>query len=183
MAFKIYTKTGDKGSTSLIGGTKVSKSDIRIDAYGAVDELNAHIGLCRDVLADEQTREALFTIQNNLFVIGSQLACDPEKKTGMSIPELPLTAIQILESAIDRMEGNLPPLKNFILPGGHVHISYIHIARTVCRRAERHCVRLAENAPPPPAIIPYLNRLSDYLFVLARYTGQLYNIEDIPWKQ
>jgi len=183
LAFRIYTKTGDKGYTSLIGGRKVSKADIRIDAYGTVDELNAHMGLCRDTLKDEKSRQTLLRIQHHLFVVGAQLAADPEKDIKMELPVLGKTEVVLLENEIDRMDELLPPLKSFILPGGHPHISYIHIARTVCRRAERCTVLLAEHAPVSSEIPQYLNRLSDYLFVLARYTGMLYKVDDIPWEK
>lgn len=183
MALKIYTKTGDKGSTSLIGGTRVSKSDLRIEAYGTVDELNAHIGFCRDLLTDEQSRKVLQDIQWQLFSIGAALACDPEKETRMQIPEVRESDITLLEQEIDRMNGELPPLKHFILPGGHTSISALHIARCVCRRAERCSVRLeAESGKVEPLILIYLNRLSDYLFVLARFSGHLQKVEDILWK-
>ncbi|MFT3747061.1 MAG: cob(I)yrinic acid a,c-diamide adenosyltransferase [Agriterribacter sp.] len=181
MAIKIYTKTGDKGSTSLIGGTKVPKSHLRIETYGTADELNAHIGLCRDMLSDNISRDTLQKIQNDLFVIGSLLACDPQKEIKMALPELAESNINLLEKEIDRMEGVLPAMKYFILPGGHIIISQLHIARCVCRRAERCCVQLDEASPVNPLVLKYLNRLSDYLFVLARYTGHLNNIEDIPW--
>ena len=183
MSFKIYTKTGDKGTTSLIGGTKVPKSHLRIEAYGTVDELNSHIGLCKDMLADEQSRKVLQQIQWQLFSIGAALACDPAKETKMHIPDIHESDISFMGGEIDWMNEALPPLKNFILPGGHSTVSFLHIARCVCRRAERCCVRLeAENERPAPLILIYLNRLSDYLFVLARYTGHLLKIEDIPWK-
>ena len=180
---KIYTKTGDKGTTSLIGGTKVSKSHLRIEAYGTVDELNSYIGLCRDILTDENSIAVLQEIQDRLFTIGSALACDPEKETKMKIPDLKEADISLLEKGIDQMNDRLPDVKSFILPGGHPSISHLHIARCVCRRAERCCVRLeSENNEVELLIIKYLNRLSDYLFVLARYTGHLRNIADIPWK-
>ncbi|MGE9312714.1 cob(I)yrinic acid a,c-diamide adenosyltransferase [Niabella sp. CJ426] len=182
MAFKIYTKTGDQGKTSLIGGTKVSKADLRIESYGTVDELNSYVGLCKDLLQDEAGITTLQEIQDRLFTIGAELACDPDKVTKVSIPDLHETDIEVLEKEIDRMELKLEPLKTFILPGGHPSISYIHIARTVCRRAERCCVRLANETTVAPIIIKYLNRLSDYLFVLARYSGHLLNVADIPWK-
>ncbi len=183
MSFKIYTKTGDKGTTSLIGGTKVLKSHTRIEAYGTVDELNSHIGLCKDVLTDEQSRKALQHIQWQLFSIGAALACDPAKETKMHIPDIHEADISFMEQEIDRMNEAMPPLKHFILPGGHSTISFLHIARCVCRRAERCCVRLeAEDEKIAPLILIYLNRLSDYLFVLARYAGHLLKIEDIPWK-
>ncbi len=183
MAFKIYTKTGDKGTTSLIGGTKVSKSHLRIEAYGTVDELNSYIGLCRDMVSDEQTRKILLETQDRLFTVGAALACDPEKEPKMKIPDLKESDITILENEIDRMNDELPPMKSFILPGGHVAVSQLHIARCVCRRAERCCVRLGEeNHETVPIVQKYLNRLSDYLFVLARYTAQLAGAEEIPWK-
>ncbi|MBL7739560.1 MAG: cob(I)yrinic acid a,c-diamide adenosyltransferase [Chitinophagaceae bacterium] len=183
MALKIYTKTGDKGTTSLIGGTKVSKSHLRIEAYGTVDELNSHIGLCRDLSADEKVRSLLQEIQDRLFTIGSSLACDPVKEPKMRIPDLKEEDVTLLENEIDRMNESLEPMKSFILPGGHVAVSQVHIARCVCRRAERCCVRLeSEGTGVESVIIKYLNRLSDYLFVLARYTTHLLKAEEIPWK-
>ncbi|MBL7741952.1 MAG: cob(I)yrinic acid a,c-diamide adenosyltransferase [Chitinophagaceae bacterium] len=183
MATKIYTKTGDKGTTSLIGGTKVPKSHLRIEAYGTVDELNSYIGLCRDLLTDERTRHILHEIQDRLFTIGSSLACDPVKELKMRIPDLKEEDVTLLENEIDRMNESLEPMKSFILPGGHNTVSQIHIARCVCRRAERCCVRLElESLEMEAVIIKYLNRLSDYLFVLARYTAYLLKAEEIPWK-
>ncbi len=183
MAMKIYTKTGDKGSTSLIGGTKVPKSHLRIEAYGTIDELNSFIGLCRDHLTDEHARTILKDTQDRLFVIGAALACDPEKETKMAIPDLKEEDVTVLEKEIDTMNETLPPMKFFVLPGGHPTVSELHIARCVCRRAERCCVRLElENHPIEPVILQYLNRLSDYLFVLARYTAHLLQVEEIPWK-
>jgi cob(I)alamin adenosyltransferase len=183
MAFKIYTKTGDKGTTSLIGGTKVAKSHLRIEAYGTVDELNSYVGLCRDLIADEQSRTVLQEVQDRLFTIGSALACDPEKEPKMQIPDLEEKDVVLLEKEMDRMDQSLAPMKNFILPGGHVTVSHIHIARCVCRRAERCCVRLEmEGNELEPVIIKYINRLSDYLFVLARYASQLLKVEEIRWK-
>ena len=183
MAIKIYTKTGDDGTTSLIGGTKVPKSHLRIEAYGTVDELNSYIGLCRDLLTDDQGKNTLLEVQDRLFTIGSSLACDPIKEPKMRIPDLKETDVELLEKEIDRMNGSIPPMKNFILPGGHIEKTQIHIARCVCRRAERCCVRLElENHEVENIIIKYLNRLSDYLFVLSRYTGHQLNVEEIPWK-
>lgn len=180
---KIYTKVGDKGTTSLIGGTKVPKSHLRIEAYGTIDELNSHIGLSRDLLTDEKTRELLLEIQDRLFTIGSSLACDPIKEPKMRIPDLKDTDVALLENEIDRMNELLAPMKNFILPGGHATVSSLHIARCVCRRAERCCVRLElESLEVEPVILQYLNRLSDYLFVLARYAGYLLNVAEIAWK-
>ncbi|MEP7375655.1 MAG: cob(I)yrinic acid a,c-diamide adenosyltransferase [Chitinophagaceae bacterium] len=180
---KIYTKTGDKGTTSLIGGTKVSKSHLRIEAYGTVDELNSYIGLCKDLLENENSKFVLQEIQDRLFTIGSALACDQEKETKMKIPDLKEADIVLLEKEIDKMNDILPAMKSFILPGGHPSISHLHIARCVCRRAERCSVRIEpEKNEAESIIIKYLNRLSDYLFILARYTGHLLNIPDIPWK-
>ena len=183
MSLKIYTKTGDKGTTSLIGGTKVPKSHLRIEAYGTVDELNSYIGLCRDVINDGQSRDVLQEIQDRLFTIGSSLACDPEKETKMKIPDLKEADIALLEKEIDRMNEILPPMKSFILPGGHATVSHIHIARCICRRAERCCVRLeSEKEEIELIIIKYLNRLSDYLFVLARFISHQLGADEIPWK-
>src|SRR5258705_2803195 len=183
MALKIYTKTGDKGTTSLIGGTKVPKSHVRIEAYGTVDELNSYIGLCKDLLDDPSGRAILQEIQDRLFTIGSSLACDPEKEPKMKIPDLKEEDISLLEKEIDRMNEILPPMKSFILPGGHPTDSHLHIARCICRRAERCCVRLElEKEELESIIIKYLNRLSDHLFVLARYTSHQLKAEEIPWK-
>jgi cob(I)alamin adenosyltransferase len=183
MALKIYTKTGDKGTTSLIGGTKVPKSHLRIEAYGTVDELNSHIGLCRDLLTDELNRSILQEIQDRLFTIGSSLACDPIKEPKMRIPDLKEEDVVLLEKEIDKMNEVLAPMKSFILPGGHATISQIHITRCVCRRAERCCVRLElESLEVEQVILKYLNRLSDYLFVLARYAAHLLNTQEIAWK-
>ena len=183
MAFRIYTKTGDKGNTSLIGGTKVAKSHIRIESYGTIDELNSFIGLSTDQLTQDHSRKMLREIQDRLFTIGSSLACDPEKEPGMKIPDLKKEDIILLEKEIDQMDEQLPAMKNFIIPGGHPAISTLHIARCVCRRAERICVLMQEEQLfVDPLVIQYLNRLSDYLFVLARFTGHLMQIEEIPWK-
>jgi cob(I)alamin adenosyltransferase len=183
MAFKIYTKTGDLGSTSLIGGTKVPKSHIRIESYGTVDELNSYIGLCNDHISHEPSNLVLREIQDRLFTIGSSLACDPEKEPLMKIPDLKDTDTALLESEIDRMTDLLPTMKSFILPGGHPAVSTLHIARCVCRRAERICVHMQqENIFVDPLVIKYLNRLSDYLFVLARFIGQELKVAEIPWK-
>lgn len=183
MAMKIYTRTGDKGTTSLIGGTKVPKSHLRIEAYGTVDELNSHIGLCLDMLTDEASRQLLRVVQDRLFTIGSSLACDPVKEPRMRIPDLKEEDITLLEKEMDKMNEALPEMKHFILPGGHVTVSQLHIARCVCRRAERCVVRLEmEDQEVDNIIIRYLNRLSDYLFVLGRYAGMLLNAEEIPWR-
>lgn len=183
MAFKIYTKTGDKGKTSLIGGTKVPKSHYRIESYGTIDELNSYIGLVKDLLHPILQSSTLPEIQDRLFTIGSALACDPQKETPLKIPDLKPADILLLEAEMDQMDKSLEPMKSFILPGGHPTISTIHIARCVCRRAERLCVQLKEiGEQVDPLILQYLNRLSDYLFVLARYTGHLLAVPDIPWK-
>ncbi|MEO6315900.1 MAG: cob(I)yrinic acid a,c-diamide adenosyltransferase [Chitinophagaceae bacterium] len=184
MASKIYTKTGDKGTTSLIGGTKVPKSHVRIDAYGTIDELNSYIGLCRDLLQDEQSRKILLEIQDRLFTIGAALACDPVKEPKMRMPDLKETDVILLENEMDRMNESVEPMKFFILPGGHPVLSHLHIARCICRRAERCCVRLQLELGDAlePVIIQYVNRLSDYLFVLVRYTGHLLQVAEIPWK-
>ena len=183
MALKIYTKTGDKGKTTLIGGTRVAKSNIRIGAYGTIDELNSFIGLAGDHCHDQHSKNLIKEIQDRLFTIGSALACDPDKEQKLKIPDLKETDIKLLEEEIDKMNESLPAMKNFILPGGHVAVSTIHIARCVCRRAERECVNMQEqNLFVEPLIIQYLNRLSDYLFVLARYTGHQLQVQEIAWK-
>ncbi len=183
MAIKIYTKTGDQGKTSLIGGTKVAKSNIRIEAYGTIDELNSFIGLTADHLTHQPSKEILKEIQDRLFTIGSSLACDPDKEPSLKIPDLKETDITLLEKEIDKMNEELAPMKSFVLPGGHVAVSITHVTRCVCRRAERLCVNMQEHQLfVEPLIIKYLNRLSDYLFVLARYAGHLVGVEDIPWK-
>lgn len=182
MAFKIYTKTGDKGKTSLIGGTKVPKSHLRIESYGTVDELNSYIGLVNDHLHHPHLKIMLKEIQDRLFTVGAALACDPEKELKMSIPDLKEEDIQLLENEIDSMTAELPEMKHFILPGGHIAVSTAHVARCVCRRAERICVAMTEQEMPvEPLVIKYLNRLSDYLFVLARYAGHVFQVPEIPW--
>lgn len=181
MAFRIYTKTGDKGQTSLIGGTRLPKHHIRIEAYGTVDELNSHIGLLRDVISQEATAALLIHIQDRLFTIGSHLAADPEKNK-MQLPPIFEEDVVALEKAIDEMDAQVPPMKSFVLPGGHVHVSYCHIARCVCRRAERAVMRLAENEPVEEIHGKYLNRLSDYLFMLSRWLVQELKANEIPWK-
>ena len=183
MALKIYTKTGDLGTTSLIGGTKVPKSHLRIESYGTVDELNSYIGLVIDLIEDEAMRTMLKEIQDRLFTIGSSLACDPEKEPRMNIPDLKEADIVLLENEIDTMNGFLVPMKYFILPGGHPAVSTIHVARCVCRRTERLCVHMQEHSLfVEPLVIKYINRLSDYLFVLARYQGHLLGVAEIAWK-
>ena len=183
MAIKIYTKTGDLGKTSLIGGTKVPKSHIRIDTYGTVDELNSWIGVVSDYTPDEHIKAVLKEIQDRLFTVGSSLACDPEKEPLMKIPDLKESDIEFLEKEMDAMNEELPAMKFFVLPGGHLAISQSHVARCVCRRAERCCVNMQEqDIFVDPLVIKYLNRLSDYLFVLSRYLGHQMGVAEIPWK-
>jgi len=183
MAMKIYTKTGDDGTTSLIGGTKVPKSHLRIEAYGTIDELNSHIGLCKDLLKDKHGIKILNEVQDRLFTIGSSLACDPIKEPKMRIPDLKEKDVELLEKEMDKMNDAIPVMKSFILPGGDTTISQLHITRCVCRRAERCCVRLElESLEVEPMIIKYLNRLSDYLFILSRFISHQLKVVEIPWK-
>lgn len=179
MAFKIYTKTGDTGDTGLFGGKRLPKNHIRIESYGTVDELNAYIGMLRDLVHTEHQKNILKEIQDRLFTIGSNLASDPEKK--MSTPDVKDSDVELLEKEMDKMDEHLPPLKNFVLPGGHPTVSYCHIARTICRRAERTVVALHHNEKVEEIIIRYLNRLSDYLFVLGRQLTRDLKAEEIPW--
>jgi cob(I)alamin adenosyltransferase len=184
---KIYTKTGDKGTTALFGGTRVPKHHIRIESYGTVDELNSYIGLLRDQKIDARSKELLIHIQDRLFTLGAILATDPEKailKTGkerLNIPKVTEEDITLLETEMDIMNDSLPPMTNFILPGGHTTVSYCHIARCVCRRAERLATLLNEHEPIDKHVLMYLNRLSDYLFVLARKLTYLLEAEEIKW--
>lgn len=177
---KIYTKTGDKGETSLLGGARVPKYHLRIEAYGTVDELNSHMGLIRDQDMEKETKEFLIQIQDNLFVIGSHLAKEPGKDK-VKIPAITEDMIVELEKNMDEMNESLPDMKFFVLPGGHPTVSMCHIARCVCRRAERVCVHLGYNSEVDPIITKYLNRLSDYLFVLSRKFTQDLNAKEIPW--
>lgn len=178
---KIYTKTGDKGKTSLIGGTRVSKHHIRIESYGTVDELNSHIGLIKDQDIKQHHKNTLGEIQDRLFTIGSSLASDPDKSK-MKVPDLKEEDITLLEQEMDKMNEELPEMRSFILPGGHTTVSYCHIARCVCRRAERNTIKLSETDFVSDLVIKYLNRLSDYLFVLARKCSHDLGVEEIPWK-
>lgn len=175
---KIYTKTGDRGSTSLVGGTRVSKADDKIDAYGTVDELNAWIGVLRDHSDANQTA-SWQTIQDRLFTIGSLLASEPDQTKKM-LPDLRESDVVQLEYWMDAME--LPPLRAFVLPGGHLPSSFAHVARTVCRRAERAVIRLEQQEEIHPQIIPYLNRLSDYLFMISRAWKVSANQPEVTWK-
>ena len=178
---KIYTKTGDDGTTGLLGGTRLPKSANRIEAYGNVDELNSWIGLLRDQPVNAPKRDLLKAVQDRLFTIGSTLARAPEKST-MKIPDLNQADIDLLEQEMDAMDAELPELRSFILPGGHQAVSYGHIARCVCRRTERQIIRLAQNSYVAPLVIQYVNRLSDYLFVLSRYMGKQLNAEEVTWQ-
>ena len=183
MASKIYTKTGDAGKTSLIGGTKVSKSHLRIETYGTTDELNSYIGLVSDLVTDDYSKVILKEIQDRLFTIGSSLACDPHKEPLMKIPDLKEADVELLEREMDKMNESLPAMKFFILPGGHPAVSTTHVARCVCRRAERLCVNMQEHELfVDPLVIKYINRLSDYLFVLSRYIGLLLKVEEVAWR-
>lgn len=177
---KIYTKTGDKGTTGLIGGTRVPKHHIRIESYGTADELNSVIGMLMDQLSGNEAVDTLLKVQDRLFTIGSHLASDPVKSK-MQLPELREADVTLLEEEIDRMNTTLPELRNFILPGGDTAASWCHIARCVCRRCERLVTQLAENEQVNPLIIIYLNRLSDYLFVLGRKVLTDKGINEKPW--
>jgi len=181
MAFRVYTKTGDKGQTSLIGGTRLPKHHIRIEAYGTVDELNSFVGLIRDQEIDSHTKTILIEIQDRLFTLGSLLAADPVKSK-MKLPEIKEEDIVLLEKEIDKMDDVLPEMKHFVLPGGHTTVSYCHLARCVCRRAERATLKLAENEKVDEILYKYLNRLSDYLFVLSRKLAMDLKADEIPWK-
>lgn len=178
---KIYTKRGDTGETSLLGGTRVLKSNIRIETYGTVDELNSWIGLIRDQSMENHYKEILIQIQDRLFTIGSHLASDPIKSKA-KIPGLNEENILLLEKEIDVMNEVLPEMRSFVLPGGHSTISYCHIARCVCRRAERHAVLLSQSELVEPIVIKYLNRLSDYLFMLSRKLTHDLKAIETPWK-
>jgi cob(I)alamin adenosyltransferase len=178
---KIYTKKGDKGTTALFGGKRLPKSHLKIDAYGTVDELNAHIGLLRDTINNNDVFSLLLEIQDRLFTIGAHLATDAEKKDKLSLPILHIEDIELLEKAIDKMNENIPPMRAFVLPGGHPTVSYCHIARCVCRRAERKVVALSLEENVDELILSYLNRLSDYLFVLSRKLSIDLKANEIEW--
>lgn len=178
---KIYTKTGDKGLTSLFGGKRVPKHHLRIEAYGTVDELNSYIGLIRDQKIDSDTFNVLIEIQDRLFTLGSMLATEPGNNK-VKVPQLFEKDIVLLENEIDKMNETLSEMRSFVLPGGHQTVSFCHLARCVCRRAERLAVHLAEVETVPEIIVKYLNRLSDYLFVLSRKLTQDNNAKEIPWK-
>ncbi|SDW72639.1 cob(I)alamin adenosyltransferase [Lutibacter oricola] len=184
---KIYTKTGDKGQTSLFGGTRVPKHHIRIEAYGTVDELNSYLGLIKDQPMDEHTKNLLLKIQHELFTLGAMLATPADKqilkngKERLNIEKLNDASITLLENEIDKINENIPPMTHFVLPGGHTTVSYCHIARCVCRRAERIASQLNEQEEISNHIVMYLNRLSDYIFVLARKLTYDNNAEEIKW--
>lgn len=178
---KIYTKTGDKGTTALFGGKRVSKADLRIETYGTVDELNSYIGLLRDQEVNASRKNILVEIQDRLFTVGSILATEPGN-TKVKVPSLSASDITFLEKEIDGMEALLPPMKSFVLPGGHQSVSFCHVTRTVCRRAERLVIALDSQEKVDPLIIQYLNRLSDYLFVLSRKMTSELGAEETPWK-
>ncbi len=181
MAFRIYTKTGDTGETGLYGGTRLPKFHVRIEAYGSVDELNAHVGYLFESVSDTSVRDLLEHVQNNLFTIGGMLALDPAKS--LSVPQISEGDIARLETAIDAMEEDLPEIKQFILPSGHITGALAHVVRTVCRRCERDVVALHEHEPVNPLILQYLNRLADYFFVVARYLNMLAGARERPWQQ
>ena len=178
---KIYTKTGDNGQTSLVGGTRISKTELRIEAYGTVDELNSYVGLLRDQEINNNRKDILKEIQDRLFTIGSILASEPEQ-TKKRIPDLHESDIELLEKQMDEMDESLEPKRFFILPGGHQSVSFGHLARTVCRRAERVVLKLAQTSEVDELVIKYLNRLSDYLFVLCRMMIKDLHVEEISWK-
>lgn len=178
---KVYTKTGDLGETSLLGGTRVSKADLQIESYGTIDELNAFIGLIRDQIKDESNRKELIEVQDRLFTIGSHLAND-KTKSEIQIPTILEEDIIRLEKDIDQLDKCIPPMRAFVLPGGHTTVSYTHIARCVCRRAERQVIRLNQSWDVDPIIIKYLNRLSDYLFILGRSLSKSLGANEIEWQ-
>jgi cob(I)alamin adenosyltransferase len=184
---KVYTKTGDQGTTALFGGTRVPKHHIRIDSYGTVDELNSHIGLIRDQDINPHYKDVLIDIQDKLFTVGAILATDPEKailksgKERLNIPKISDENILYLEQEMDAMDAELPQMTHFVLPGGHQTVSFCHIARCVCRRAERLATALNDIEPFESNTLKYLNRLSDYLFVLARKLSQDLQAEEVKW--
>jgi cob(I)alamin adenosyltransferase len=177
---KIYTKKGDKGETSLIGGDRVKKHHIRIEAYGTIDELNSYIGILRSFADEQINAPVLSEVQDRLFTIGSLLASAPGSK--MIVPDLHDSDISLLEVSIDKMHEELPELKSFVLPAGSREIAHCHVARCICRRAERLIVHLSEDQEIDPNILQYINRLSDYLFVVGRYTAKVQGVEEVSWK-
>lgn len=179
---KVYTKTGDKGKTSLFGGKRVLKNDLQIESYGNVDELNSWIGVLRDSSSNTVEKDFIVEIQENLFTIGSYLATDAAKKEKLSLPQVSESWITALEVAMDKMDENLPSMQFFVLPGGHISVSHCHVARTVCRRAERSIVALLSEDEDIDFAKRYVNRLSDYLFVLSRKWAIDFGADEIPWK-
>ncbi len=177
---KIYTKTGDQGMTSLVGGTRVSKANLRIDTYGTVDELNAYVGLVRDQPVNEARRGLLKEIQDRLFTIGAILASEPDQ-TKKQLPDLHEADLKLLEDEMDAISEIVPPLRVFVLPGGHQSVSFCHVARTVCRRAERLVIALNSTEPTDELVVKYLNRLSDYLFMLSRLMTHELGSEEVAW--
>jgi cob(I)alamin adenosyltransferase len=184
---KIYTKTGDKGTTGLVGGKRLPKHDLRIECYGTIDELNSYLGLIRDQEISKNHKTTLLEIQNQLFVIGSLLATDPKllkddtERKRFGINFLNPEAITFLETEIDAINRELPPMTHFILPGGHQTVSFCHIARCICRRAERTISKLSIEQPTQPEVLIYLNRLSDFIFVMARKLSKELKVEEIKW--
>ncbi|MEZ4720441.1 MAG: cob(I)yrinic acid a,c-diamide adenosyltransferase [Flavobacteriales bacterium] len=177
---KIYTRKGDDGTTGLLGGTRLPKDDLRIESYGTVDELNSFIGMLRDHVVSAAIDSELIQIQEELFTIGSHLAADPEKNK-MQLPEIEENWILRMENSMDEMDRHLPEMKFFVLPGGHPAVSAAHVCRSVCRRAERRCIALASESEVDDKVIKYLNRLSDYFFVLSRQLTVDFGAEEIPW--
>ncbi len=181
---KIYTKTGDRGETGLFGGQRVQKNNTRIQAYGTVDELNAFIGVLCDSTEDQWIKTHLINIQHRLFSLGAYLATPPkEEKASLEVPDVFQEDIEVLEKEMDRMDAALEPLRNFILPGGHLQVSFAHLARTVCRRAEREVITLHQQETLAPLAIQYLNRLSDYFFILARYLAKELDVKEVLWEK
>jgi len=179
---KIYTRKGDDGTTGLLGGVRVPKHHARIDAYGNVDELNSYLGLLRDLLADAPHASFILEAQDRLFTIGSHLALDPDHEGKMQLPALHINDVEQLEREMDRLNEHLPEMKHFVLPGGHTVVSHCHIARCICRRAERSVTFLTEQSRVDVVILQYLNRLSDYLFVLSRAVSVEKNAVEMPWR-
>ena len=180
--FKVYTKTGDDGTTGLVGGSRVKKYDLRLESYGTIDELNACIGVVRSYAVPKQVQDMLLEIQNKLFNIGSRLASDEKGDAYTAGLDVKTEDIEMLEKAMDTFEESLPKLENFILPGGELSVAQCHMARTICRRAERRIVEFSEQTPVQIEIVKYVNRLSDFFFVLARYLGQSKGVEESNWK-
>ncbi|MFT3740281.1 MAG: cob(I)yrinic acid a,c-diamide adenosyltransferase [Breznakibacter sp.] len=178
----VYTRTGDQGQTGLIGGTRIPKDHMRLEAYGTIDELNSHIGVIWSYPIDDRTKEILWGIQNQLFVVGAYLATDDAVSDLRNRLKRDPKVIEMLEQEMDVMENALPPLTNFILPGGHPAVAACHVSRTVARRAERRVIHMGHEFEVDPWVIRYLNRLSDYLFVLSRHLSKYFNATEIPWK-